>query len=117
VSETPQEAKPLIRQLDETMEMVAAARERLGEGETVDLSGLQAKVEMLCAACAGAPRAETAPHGPRLLGLIDEIGKLEADVKTQYEELKGVLTGVDARHRATRAYAKGPGRKAPGRKG
>ena len=100
----------LQRQFDEVGAMVRGARQVLRESGAVDLSDLETRVAELCTRCRDLPRTRVNDYTSRLVNLMDELGKLEAEVKKQYTELKALLSGLNTRERATRAYGKGPSR-------
>ncbi len=104
----PATRETLERRFDEIDAMVRGARDVLRESGAVDLSDLETRVGELCDLCRRLPRGDANDYTARLVNLMDELAKLEEEVKRQYAELKEMLSGLNARERATRAYGKGP---------
>jgi hypothetical protein len=90
--------------IEQISTMVEAARRLVMEGHLVDLRSLEARVETFCTALRNAP-AETADQlRPAMLGLIDELGRLDAAVRASQTETAAKLGETLARRRAVTAY-------------
>jgi hypothetical protein len=83
--------------------MVAAARQSLAEGAILDLRGLDAQVERVCAGIATLPRGERKPMQAALQRLTAELDRLAAAVTAQQAALREAAERT-ARGRATQAY-------------
>jgi hypothetical protein len=83
--------------------MVAAARERLAEGAILDLRGLDAEVERVCASIAALPRGERKAAAEALQRLTSGLDRLAADVAAQRATLQEADERA-ARSRAAQAY-------------
>lgn len=83
-------------ELGELAELVVALQRTIGEGEIVDLSGLSAKTESLCARVAGLPSEENRAFAPRLEALVAALDTLCAEISARHEELLGQLAEAEA---------------------
>lgn len=62
--------------LAEVAGALALARQMLAEGSLVDLSGLDSRIDSLCRAILALPRAEGRTFESGLLGLSDDVARL-----------------------------------------
>lgn len=92
---------------------ITRAAEALAAEEEVDLSGLDARVGRLCARVDALPEADTAALRPRLTAMLAEMDRLQANLRTQHESLRGQLQDHGRRSAAARAYNRAPGRGGP----
>jgi hypothetical protein len=87
--------------------MVAAARDSLAEGAILDLRGLDAEVERVCASIATLPRGERPAAAEALQRLTAELDCLAEAVTAQQAAQQATQREADeraARGRATQAY-------------
>lgn len=99
----------VARQLDQVQSIVGTARRLLAQGNTVDLSKLEARVEALCKQATELPAGSADAIRPKMVALIDELNTLSQEMKEQYEGLRENLTGLAAGQRAQSAYRKPQG--------
>ena len=88
--------------------MVAAARSRLADGAILDLKGLDAEVERICASMASLPRGERNRTIEALERLTAELDRLAEAVTAQQTALRESDERA-ARGRAAQAYGQGQG--------
>jgi len=93
------------RYLETTADRVGAARRLVAAGQMIDLSGLETEVDGVCRAIRElAPRAQKDFTSP-LVRLVDELDKLAADLRAQYERvqrgLRTISTGGQAAARSS----------------
>ena len=88
--------------------MVAAARSRLDEGAILDLKGLDAEVERICASMASLPRGERNRTIEALERLTAELDRLAEAVTAQHASLRESDERA-ARDRAAQAYGQRQG--------
>lgn len=84
---------------------VERARELLSQGEWVELKGLDAEIERVCAAMATLSKEQAQEYLPELNYLRELVGELEADMRVQQEKIETEIKGAGTVHRANRAYA------------
>jgi len=99
--------------LDDAQRAIVTATALVAEGKSIDLTGLDQGVATLCGDIAALPVSERKDFKPRLLALIDELGRLVAEIETQHKEIAAALTGVSSRRNAVSAYGKGAGAAPP----
>jgi len=94
--------------IEQISTMVEAARRLVIEGHLVDLRSLETRVEGFCAILRNAPADAADQLRPAMLGLIDELGRLDAAVRASQTETAAKLGETLARRRATTAYGGAP---------
>ena len=92
--------------LEEVVGAVALARRKVGEGQLVDLSGLERRVDELCAAIRDQDSSEAQILRPPLLSLIDDLTRLSDDLKAQHGQVASALKGSQSHRSAAAAYRK-----------
>ncbi|MBR0649326.1 hypothetical protein GXW78_06610 [Roseomonas terrae] len=70
------QATALLAAIEAIEAMVAVAVALVGERRRIELDGLEAEVERLCAACLAAPRSAVPAVRVRLLGLVSRLDGL-----------------------------------------
>ena len=93
--------------LDDVHRAIVTATTLVTEGHQIDLSGLDQGVASLCGDIAALPADERRDFKPRLLALIDDLGRLVGQIETQHKKIATALTGVSSRRNAVSAYGKG----------
>ena len=92
--------------LEEVVGAVALARRKVGEGQLVDLSGLERRVDELCAAIRDQDGSDAQSLRPPLLSLIDDLTRLSDDLKAQHGQVASALKGSQSHRSAAAAYRK-----------
>ncbi len=92
--------------LEEVVGAVALARRKVGEGQLVDLSGLERRVDELCSAIRAQDGREAQSLRPTLLSLIDDLTRLSDALKGQHDEVATSLKGSQDHRSAAAAYRK-----------
>jgi uncharacterized membrane-anchored protein len=87
------------RRLGEVAAAVAEARRAVAEGAHIEVSGLDAAVEQICAGAQDVPAAERSAFMRELGELADALDQLAAEITRQSEAAQ--------RRRATDAYDSG----------
>lgn len=90
--------------IEQISTMVEAARHLVMEGHLIDLRSLEARVESFCATLRNAPAEAATQLRPAMLGLIDELSRLDAAVRASQTDTAAKLGETLARRRATSAY-------------
>ena len=100
------------RRLATLSDRVGAARARLAQGETVDLSGLETEARATCEAITRTGGTDAGALTPLVTILLDDLDKLGAALARQHKELGAKLGQLNTRQQAARAYitASGPKR-------
>ena len=101
--------------LAEAYAAIGAARNLLDQGSVVDLTGMERRVEEICADINNIPEAERAGLKSMMLSLIDELDRLAEKLAQQNAELSTELGDNSDRQRAVSAYGDAEGHK-PGDK-
>ena len=83
-------------ELGELAELVVALQRTISEGEILDLSGLSAKTESLCARVAGLPDEESRAFAPRLEALVAALDALCVEISARHQDLVGQLAEAEA---------------------
>ena len=94
--------------LDEARSAVGAAETLLGQGQVVDLGGLETHVEGLCNDIGALQPDERVELKPDLVSLIDSLNRLAVSIETRNREIGQQLKGTADRQRAASAYRTGP---------
>jgi len=94
------------RGLEEVVGAVLLARRKVGEGQLVDLSGLERRVDELCAQILDQDRTDAQCLRPALLSLIDDLSRLSDDLKSQHGQVATALKGSQSHRSAAAAYRK-----------
>lgn len=94
----------ILESLKEAATAIDVAQTLLGQGNTVDLEGLEAHVDQACSAIPRLPVQEREELKPTLVALIDGLNSLSDRLSVQHEELTGTLQNIGTRHRAVSAY-------------
>lgn len=93
--------------LDDVQRAIVTATTMVADGQQIDLSGLDQGVASLCGDIAALSVDERRDFKPRLLALIDELGRLVREIETQHKKIATALTDVNSRRNAVNAYGKG----------
>lgn len=91
-------------EIAKTSELIDAFRLRTGEGNLIDLTGLDDRVMALCKNIEKLPAAERAPLKPVMLTLIDNLNSLVEAIREQHAAVRDDLKAVTSRERAVSAY-------------
>ncbi len=102
-AETPQQALANITAFAET------ARKLLQEGKAVELAPLEERVDRFCRMLGAVPTAEREALRPTFLGLIDEISRLERDLREGHASTMQQINQLNQGRRAADAYGNAPG--------
>ncbi len=100
-------------QLQEAAVAVDAAGTLIGQGQIIDLIGLERHVDQICTAIAKLSPANCAGLKPALIMLIDDLNSLTRKLSDQHEYVAGQLQGLSSRRKAAAAYRSDPAK--PGR--
>lgn len=100
-------------QLREATVAVDAADLLIGQGQIIDLIGLENHVDGLCATIAKLPPAGGARLKPALIMLIDGLNSLARKLSEQHDAVAGRLQGLSSHRKAASAYGSDPTK--PGR--
>lgn len=92
--------------LRDVTDHISAAHAMVLAGQSVELPGLQKRVEAVCKDIEKLPAAKRKPYEMPVVSLIDELNKLEGELKTQHAILKEGMEAVSSRHRASSAYGR-----------
>lgn len=101
--------------IEQISNMVDAARRLVAEGHLVDLRMLESKVAGFCTVINNTPIEAATELRPVMLGLIDELGRLDAAVRRSQTETAAKLGETLARRRAVTAYSGPPAAPRPTR--
>lgn len=106
-AESPHQALANITAFAET------ARKLLKEGKSVELAPLEERVDRFCRMLGAAPAAEREELRPSFLSLIDEIGRLERELREGHASTMRQINQLNQGRRAADAYgsASGAGRR------
>ena len=106
----------IVREIDHVASMINAFRTAATGGDIVDLSGIEQRVETLCASISS-KRAEARDRlKSPLLTLIDDLNRLVEALEVQQNEASETVKSISSRHRAVSAYGKGADFSATGTK-
>lgn len=72
-----------------------AARERVRQGDLVDLTDFAERIGRLCDTLTALPLSNAAAYADRLDHLADDLNGLANDVNDQREQLRKRLSGLD----------------------
>lgn len=95
------------QQLGNANGLVSEARRRLSEGSAEDMAELAAAIETCCRNIQDLAPAEGQQLRPGLVGLMDELNRLETELKQQRDRLEEHLASLATRRRAHAAYGRG----------
>jgi hypothetical protein len=98
------EVAEIRRGIEQISTMVDAARRLVAEGHLVDLRSLETRVATFCSAIQNVSTDAAAQIRPVMLGLVDELGRLDAAVRQSQSETAAKLGETLARRRAVSAY-------------
>ncbi len=99
--------------IEQISTMVDAARRLVADGHLVDLRTLEARVETFCTALRNTSADAARELRPAMLGMIDELGRLDQAVRTSQTETAAKLGETLARRRAASAYTGSPAAEPP----
>ncbi len=92
----------ILQKLENTIAMIAEARGAVSAGETVDLSDIQSRVQVLCESIQATPPDDTEAVEAAIVRMIDDLETLSEELKAHHERL-----GADVIRKAARsAYQK-----------
>jgi hypothetical protein len=95
--------------IEQISTMVDAARRLVAEGHLVDLRSLETRVATFCTTIQNVSADAAAQLRPVMLGLIDELSRLDAAVRQSQTETAAKLGETLARRRAVSAYGSATG--------
>ena len=96
-----------VRQIEAAGGLLGEARRRLADGMAEDMAQLAAAIETCCQGIQALAPAEGQQLKPGLVGLMDELNRLEAELKQQRDRLEEHLASLATRRRAHAAYGRG----------
>lgn len=96
----------IIAELQSVGGTIARAEASLAAGSILDLAPLEGIIEDLCHRIEGLPAEEGRDMQPRLLALIDDLGRLGRSIERALTELKGEMGEIAGRRHAVTAYNK-----------
>jgi len=100
-----------LSQLTEDIQTAAlqieAFRKYAALGQAIDLSGMETRIEHLCAAATSLAPDDRAMVKNALLGLMDEMNSLVETLEAAKQEVAGQIGGLTARQKAMSAYGTG----------
>jgi hypothetical protein len=94
-------------ELDQTSSVIAQFRTSVSQGEIIDLTGLDQKIEGMCNAIVDLPDEQRDTVKATLIGLIDDLNTLVDMLTQQQQKVSEGLKGVTSREKAVSAYGKG----------
>ena len=100
VPETPKQLIANITAFAET------ARRLIKEGKSPDLGPLEQRVDRFCRMLGAAPTSEREELRPSFIALIDEIGRLETELRGNHADTIRQITQLNQGRRAADAYGK-----------
>ncbi len=89
--------------------IVTTARGFVADGKVVDLAPLEQEIKRICDRITTLPTDQNVPLRPVMVGLIDDLDKLAAEIRDTHSELEGQLKSFSKHKTAIAAYAKGGG--------
>ena len=103
---TMEKSGKISERLEQVIDQIRAAYAMVLEGRSVELSGFQERVEAVCGDIEKLPPDQRSPFEMPVVSLIDELNKLEAELKTQHANLSKGLKAISNRHNASSAYGR-----------
>lgn len=97
-AETPKQALASIAAFAET------ARRLLKDGKSLDLAPLEERVDRFCRMLGAAPTTERETLRPTFIALIDEIGRLESELRGNHADTMRQINQLTQGRRAADAY-------------
>ena len=97
--------------LIEITEALGSARTMVDSGQLIELDGLEAATDQICAEVTGLPADERERCKDGLLKLLAAFDELAGALQRQHEQIGDVLKTSGDRRRATSAYGRAPGGK------
>jgi len=94
----------LDHELDRLAQALAEVQERARQGETVDLSLLDAQVQAVADAAEGLDTARMQALQPRIARVLTAYQQLDQTLRAELESVKEQLSGHGQRAHALRAY-------------
>jgi len=99
----------ILQELESVTSMVIASREAVREGRPPDFPGFEARIDVMCAALGSLPRETASTFRSPLISFIDELDKLTTEMQAQQQQMRGEISDVSGRQRATAAYGRAQG--------
>ena len=97
--------------------LVDVSRRLVADGRVVDLRSLSERIEALCAALNRQPAGHGAELRAALIGLMDDLARLEATIRKSQADAAGRLRELSTLRRALSAYGAPQGDAACERRG
>lgn len=94
---------------NEINRFLADAREKTGQGDMVDLQGLEEKIRRLCEVILTLQPGEARPYRETLSEIAGELEALRGELEAQQGEVRSQLEGLNLRHKAAKAYKSSEG--------
>ncbi len=107
------EISQVEHQLQEAAVAVDAAGTLIGQGQIIDLIGLERHVDRICTDIAELSPTNCAGLKPALIMLIDGLNSLTRKLSDQHRNVAGQLQGLSSHRKASTAYRSDPAK--PGR--
>lgn len=107
--------KQVRKDLAETSAAITAARTLLDQGNVVDLTGMERRVEEICHTINVMPEAARGGLKALMIGLIDDLNGLAGMLEEQHKELSGQLRDSNHHQRAVSAYGEAEGKPGGGK--
>ena len=98
-------SKNITQEIEKVATLISTARRLLSEDKMIDLSALEGKVRELCADVRLLPPDEMEPALAAITDILQNLGKLAQELKTQHESTVKGLQGADPQI-AANAYTK-----------
>ena len=111
MSDTPKPAETPKQALANITAFAETARRLLKDGKSLDLAPLEERVDRFCRMLGAAPTTEREALRPSFIALIDEIGRLESELRGSHADTMRQINQLSQGRRAADAYGKPGGRR------
>jgi hypothetical protein len=98
------EVSELNTEFEQASGLINAFRDHAAKGNGLDLSDLDAKVQVFCENIAKLPPDERQGFKSKLISLTDDLDRLVTTLTEQHNAISESLQGVTSRQRAVSAY-------------
>ncbi|NKB20098.1 MAG: hypothetical protein GKS01_06075 [Alphaproteobacteria bacterium] len=98
------EVAELTKEFEQASGLINAFRDHAAQGNGLDLSDLDAKIQVLCENISKLPRDNRPIFKSKLISLTDDLDRLITTLTKQHQEISESLQGVTSRQRAVSAY-------------
>lgn len=108
-------AADIRQEISKADDAIAAARDLIARGGSVDLSGLEQEVERLCGLIAGVDPSDRPSFEKPLIAMLDSVNSLAETARETRDQMQRQLSSISSHRQVLKVYDQSPSNRRPPR--